>query len=261
MLGLDMRRYPYCGIIPTGISRLPQPPMLRWTRLVRPQDFVWVLVFAVLIYTLPFKDLYDTGPLVGLAILQILEPKIPALASTRGRVLWIALKVILGFVLIGFTGSIESNYWPVLLLPVVSAATTFGMAGSLAFTAMACGAYLVYIFIKENSISSVVPFRVAFLVMVGNLANTLAEDLRIQSEKHRRAAEQLAEANLHIQQAEEAVRRSDRLGAPGELSGVPAQQPRNPLGPKKGAAEMVAPRGGGENQGAPRGGRLHLDRS
>ena len=222
--------------------------MLRWTRLVRPQDFVWVLVFAVLIYTLPFKDLYDTGPLVGLAILQILEPKIPALASTRGRVLWIALKVILGFVLIGFTGSIESNYWPVLLLPVVSAATTFGMAGSLAFTAMACGAYLVYIFIKENSISSVVPFRVAFLVMVGNLANTLAEDLRIQSEKHRRAAEQLAEANLHIQQAEDAVRRSDRLAALGQLSAGLAHELRNPLGTMKASAEMLARSVSAENE-------------
>ena len=57
---------------------------------------------------------------------------------------------MLVFVLIGFTGSIESNYWPVLLLPVVSAATTFGMAGTLVFTALACGAYLVFIFIKEK---------------------------------------------------------------------------------------------------------------
>src|ERR1017187_10429682 len=95
MLGLAMRRSPYCGIIPTGISRLPDDPMLRWTRLVRPQDFIWVLLFSVLIYTLPFKDRYDSGPLVGLAVLQILEPKIPALASTRGRVLWIVLQVIL----------------------------------------------------------------------------------------------------------------------------------------------------------------------
>ncbi len=222
--------------------------MLRWTRVVRPQDFVWVLVFTVLFYTLPYRDLYDTGPLVGLAILQILEPKIPALASTRGRILWIALKVILGFVLIGFTGSIESNYWPVLLLPVVSAATTFGMAGSLAFTALACGAYLVYIFIKENSISSVVPIRVGFLVMVGNLANTLAEDLRIQSEKHRRAAEQLAEANLHIQQAEEAVRRSDRLAALGQLSAGLAHELRNPLGTMKASAEMLEHSVSAENE-------------
>src|ERR1022692_265890 len=240
MLGLAMRRYPYCGIIPTGISRLPQPPMLRWTRLVRPQDFVWVLLFSALLYTLPYRDPYDIGPLVGLAVLQILEPKIPALGSTRGRVLWIVLKVILGFVLIGFTGSIDSNYWPVLLLPVVSAATTFGMTGSLAISALACAAYLAFILIKENPFSSVLPIRVAFLMMIGNLANTLAQDLRVQSENHRRAAEQLAEANVQIQQAEEAVRRSDRLAALGQLSAGLAHELRNPLGTMKASAEMLA---------------------
>ena len=58
--------------------------------MVRPQDFVWVLVFTVLFYTLPYRDLYDTVPLVGWRFVQVLEPKIPALASTRGRILWIA---------------------------------------------------------------------------------------------------------------------------------------------------------------------------
>ena len=222
--------------------------MLRWTRLVRPQDFVWVLLFSVLLYTLPYRDPYDIGPLVGLAVLQILEPKIPALASTRGRVLWIVLKVILGFVLIGFTGSVDSSYWPVLLLPVVSAATTFGMAGSLAISALACAAYLAFVLIKENPFSSVLPIRVAFLMMIGILANTLAEDLRVQSEKHRRTAEQLAEANLHIQQAEDAVRRSDRLAALGQLSAGLAHELRNPLGTMKASAEMLARSVSAENE-------------
>ncbi len=32
--------------------------------------------------------------------------------------------------LIGYTGGINSHYWLVLLLPVVSAATTFGVVGT-----------------------------------------------------------------------------------------------------------------------------------
>ena len=61
----------------------------------------------------------------------------------------------------------------------------------------------------------------------------------MQSEKHRRTAEQLAEANRHIQQAEEAVRRSDRLAALGQLSAGLAHELRNPLGTIKASAEML----------------------
>src|ERR1019366_8954859 len=41
----------YCGIIPTRIPRVPAPPLLRHLRLIRPQDFVWLLLFAVLAVT------------------------------------------------------------------------------------------------------------------------------------------------------------------------------------------------------------------
>src|SRR5471032_1867054 len=75
--------------------------------------------------------------------------------------------------------------------------------------------------------------------MAGTLTNMLAEDLRVQSEKHRRAAEQLAEANVHIHQAEEAVRRSDRLAALGQLAAGLAQELRNPLGTIRASAEML----------------------
>ena len=57
--------------------------------------------------------------------------------------------------------------------------------------------------------------RVICLFLVGNLTNLLAEALRVQSEKYRRAAEHLAEANRQVVEAQEAVRRSDRLAALG----------------------------------------------
>jgi signal transduction histidine kinase len=81
--------------------------------------------------------------------------------------------------------------------------------------------------------------RLACLIVTGNLANTLAQDLRVQSEKHRRTAEQLSQANLQIQQAEEAVRRSDRLAALGQLSAGLAHELRNPMGTMKASAEML----------------------
>jgi signal transduction histidine kinase len=224
--------------------------MLRWTRLVRPHDFIWVLAFAALLATTEIGDAYEIVPLVALGIAQILEPKIPAVPSTRSRIFWMVLKLALGFVLIGLTHSINSKYWLVLLLPVVSAATTFGLAGTLVFTLLSVAAYLVFLLGVHDmgQVEVDLPLRLVFLVMIGLLANTLAQDLRVQSEKHRRAAEQLAEANVHIQQAEEAVRRSERLAALGQLSAGLAHELRNPLGTMKASAEMLARSVSAENE-------------
>ena len=90
--------------------------------------------------------------------------------------------------------------------------------------------------------------RVVFLAMVGNLANALAEDLRVQSEKHQRTAEHLAEANRQLMLAHEAVRRSDRLAALGQLTAGLAHELRNPLGTIKASAEMLNQQLSAENE-------------
>ena len=221
---------------------MPVTPF-RWIRLVRPQDIVWLLLFAAIAYTCENRDFYAMAPLASLAAVQVLEPKIPALASPRGRIFWIVLKLVLGFLFIGYTGAIRSPYWLVLLLPVVSAATALGVLGTLAFTLLAAGAYLFYlVYVPQTWLIDwdELIVRVAFLAMVGNLANSLAEDLRVQTSKYRHTAEQLAEANTQLQQAEEAMRRSDRLAALGQLSAGLAHELRNPLGTIKASSEMLA---------------------
>ena len=151
------------------------------------------------------------------------------------------LKLALGYLLIGFTGSLESRYWLALLFPVVTAATVLGAIGTLAFTLAASGAYLSFLLFRSGFLAEwdVVALRLVFLATVGNLANTLADDLRVQTRKSRRAAEQLAEANAQLRQAEEAVRRSDRLAALGQLTAGLAHELRNPLGTIKTSAEML----------------------
>ena len=225
-------------------------PPPRWFRLVRPQDFVWLLLFAALAANYQIGDAFEIVPLALLAIVQILEPKIPALSSTRGRVVWIVLKLVLGYVLIGYTGTIESRYWPVLLLPVVTAATVLGFAGTLVFILLAAGAYLSYLAWLVNWQEYVLEMlvRVAFLAMGGILTNALAEDLRIQTRRYRQTAEQLAEANAQLRQAEEAVRRSERLAALGQLSAGLAHELRNPMGTVKASAEILARTVSAENE-------------
>ena len=58
----------------------------------------------------------------------------------------------------------------------------------------------------------------------------------------------MAEANIHIRQAEDAVRRSDRLAALGQLSAGLAHELRNPLGTMKASAEMLLRHVGAENE-------------
>jgi signal transduction histidine kinase len=234
---------------------VPARPLLRYFRLIRPQDYVWLLLFAVLAVVNAEGDVSKIGLFAALAVAQVLEPKIPAHPSTRSRIFWVVLKLLLGYLLIGYTGGIESHFWLVLLLPVVTAATFLGVIGTLVFSLLAAGSYLSFLLFIDWSQWDIGPpeitqlaLRMVFLAMVGNLANALAEELRTQSEKYRRTAEQLAEAGVHIQRAEEAVRRSDRLAALGQLSAGLAHELRNPLGTIKASAEMLSRNVAAENE-------------
>jgi signal transduction histidine kinase len=218
----------------------------KWARLIRPQDFVWVILFSALIATAETHDISESVLLGGLAVVQILEPKIPALATPRGRLLSIGLKFVLAYLLVGITGGLESRYWIIFLLPVLSAATHFGVVAILLFSLAAGASYLSFALFVDWTLFTVdwpeiseLAFRVLILAIVGNIAYILAQNLREQTAQSRLAAEQLATANVQLEEAEEAVRRSDRLAALGQLSAGLAHELRNPMGTIKSSAEML----------------------
>ena len=224
-------------------------------RYVRLQDFIWIILFGTLIYNSPTRSPWEAMMMVALLAAQLLEDRLPILQSSRARIVVFTLKLGLGYLLIGLSGGIKSRYWLVMLLPVVSAATEFGLVATYLLTICAGGAYLSQLlFIDWNQYEldsedvAELVVRIVMLFMVATLANALAEDLRKQTRESRRALAQLSAANAQIEQAAETLRRSDRLAALGQLSAGLAHELRNPLGTIRASAEMISKNIAAENE-------------
>jgi two-component system sensor histidine kinase HydH len=215
------------------------------SRIVRPQDIVWVVLFAVLALYGPDRSSVTTSVLLGLAFVQVVEPKIPFFASRTGSAASFLIKLALVYVLMAWTDGIASSYYWLMLLPVVSAATSLGLVGLAAATILACGAYLsFFLFLKPGQFvpwdqMQVLILRLTTFPIAGYLTYDLLETNRMAVRRAQTAAEQLAEANRNLQEAEAAVRRSERLAALGQLSAGLAHELRNPLGTIKTSAEML----------------------
>jgi nitrogen-specific signal transduction histidine kinase len=210
-------------------------------------DFLWLAFLGGLAILPPVDEIHKQLILLAIAVFQFFEGRLVARFPREGRSISIGIKIVLATLLLDHTGEmgINSSYYPIYYLPVITAAIYYGPLGTLLWTALASLAYCSFLipaleqyeFTAEGATDLAI--RILFFFLAAVLINRFVLENRRQVQRYQALSETLEETNRQLQRAEAEARRSERLAALGQLSAGLAHEIRNPLGVIKGSAEML----------------------
>ncbi|MBI2178270.1 MAG: hypothetical protein HYU38_08040 [Candidatus Tectomicrobia bacterium] len=210
--------------------------------------------------------------LVGIALIQMVEawllrrndtflPDRQRLTGSERILLTVTL--LLCYLLVRFTGGIESKYSLIFLLPILTAATRCRPAGALAVALASIAVYASFL----SDISILQPekqteeaielfINLFFCLVIASVIAVANHQERSARASLELSGQWLADANRELREAqaelrakigelenmERAVRRADRLAALGEMASGIAHELRTPLGVIQSSVETLARR-------------------